>query len=186
MAEIDFSQSYYLKRAASLGISLSLSTEIIIPRTKKHHSLRKQIITDGNAVHIAKSRHSSEPRGITIIPTDKTQRSTASSRPANTATRTRRLRKGNRAFISLTTPTDDGARNAKSQEEKKKKERKENDSPGMDGKGCSISSYGSAQILESRGDVGDNAPTQRANAFVARGGKSWMIVTEKMMEAYTP
>jgi hypothetical protein len=52
----------------------------------------------------------------------------------------------------------------------KKKKEKEN---------CPVSGEGGI-FEEGREDGG------KARGFVARGVKSWMIVTEKMLEAYTP
>lgn len=67
---------------------------------------------------------------------------------------------------------------------KKRKERKENCRPSeRDGK-LAISSHGSSQLLESKADAAEKF--LKPNSFVARGGKSWMIVTEKMMANYQP
>lgn len=147
MTEIDFSQSYYLKRAASLGISFSLSTEIIIPRTK-HRPAHKNIVTDGESVQITPSRSRRPATGITILPHPEKPR-----RPKSRKSQTAKL--GGDGPVSMPGGGGDFS--------PKKKKEKEN---------CAADAAGDLEAV--------------ARGFVARDVKSWMIVTEKMMGAYTP
>ena len=200
MTEIEFSQSYYLKRAALLGIPLSLSTEIMAPQS--NHLTRKNIVTDGKGVHIARYSSCGEgPGGITRIPCPQSESNhrrlinSAPCVPSTASAKHRRSRDwetdddvGDRAS-HISWNNAHGAQNAKhnlriiSSKEKIKKER--NTYPNRD-RANAISSHGSAKICVSEGDVANKEASKKTNPIAAGRGKSWMIVTEKMMEGYQP
>jgi hypothetical protein len=206
MAEVDFSQSYYLKRAAALGISSSLFTEII-PRTKQH-AMRRNIVTDGNRVHISRSRRDDGGSGVTIFPasqSDKHRGATksktvhsalpriAGATPSRKSNRLNKLRDwekdgdddaDTRFLISPITHTGETPNTS----HKTKRKNREHSLPPRrgDGRNSVSPSHGSAEASGSKGDVAIQEVSMKASGFVAREGKLWMIVTEKMMEVFTP
>jgi len=198
MTEIEFSQSYYLKPAASLGISLSLSTEIMTPQT--NHPTRKNIVTDGKEVHIAIcSSRGARPGEIKIIPSSQCE--SEHRRPSKpvplvlpmSSVKPRRWRdwEVDEDVVDETSHISRNiahcVQNAKDDlpiipsEEKKKKEG--NNYSHGDQKDA-ISSHGSTKNWGSEGDVAHQEASNKTNSCVACRGKSWMIVTERMMEGY--
>jgi len=198
MTEIEFSQSYYLKRAALLGIPLSLSTEIMAPQS--NHLTRKNIVTDGKGVHIATcSSNGARPGGIKIIASSRCE--SKHRRPTKPApcvlpmasAKPRRWRDWEMdddvgiETSHVSRSKADCVQNAKydlpiiPSEAKEKKER--NNCPHRDRKD-QISSHGRTKNWGSEGDVAPKAASNKTNPHGACRGKSWMIVTEKMMKGY--